>query len=66
MSMKAELIALMQKRWVTPLEALEIAHCLSLSQRVGELRRSGVNVIDKWVELHNGKRIKAYRIPRGG
>ena len=64
MTMKQELIALLQKRWVTPLEALEQARCLSLSQRVGEMRRSGINVIDKWVELHNGKRIKAYRIPK--
>ncbi len=64
MTMKAELIALLQKRWVTPLEALEMARCLSLSQRVGEMRRSGINVLDKWVTLHSGKRIKAYRIPK--
>ncbi len=64
MSMKNDLIALLQKKWVTPIEALNEAHSFSLAQRVSELRRRGVTVIDKWVDLRSGKRIKAYRIPR--
>lgn len=64
MTMKAELIALLQKKWVTPIEALNEARSFSLAQRVSEMRRSGINVIDKWVELKSGKRIKAYRIVR--
>ena len=60
--MKTELIALLKKKWVTPLMALQQLQCMSLSQRVGELRRSGEFAIaDKWV-CTDTKRYKAYRI----
>jgi len=60
--MKTELIALLKKQWVTPLMALQQLQCMSLSQRVGELRRSGEYAIaDKWVSTDT-KRFKAYRI----
>jgi hypothetical protein len=65
MTMKTQLITLLQKRWTTPLLALQMVGCLSLSQRCGELRRDGVLVLDKWTELPNGKRVKAYRIYQG-
>jgi len=55
---------LLRRRWLTPLSALQLAGCLSLSQRCGELRRSGVNVISKWVRV-GAKRVKAYTIARG-
>lgn len=61
-TMTETLAKLMRKRYVTPIDALEHANCLSLSQRCGEMRRAGMNVIDKWVETPTGKRIKAYRI----
>lgn len=64
MTMKAELIALLRKQWVTPLDALQKVGCMSLSQRAGSLKRDGVAVLDRWVELPNGKRVKAYRIVR--
>jgi hypothetical protein len=60
--MKDKVRELMGRQWVTPVEALEKAQCFSLSQRAGDLRRAGVKVEDKWVELPSGKRIKAYRI----
>ncbi|MDE2100294.1 MAG: hypothetical protein KGL39_23790 [Patescibacteria group bacterium] len=60
--MKQELISLLRRKWVTPLIALNEAHCLSLSQRCGEFRAEGLNVLDKWVKLPSGKRVKAYRI----
>ena len=60
--MKANLIRLLQRKWVTPITALNEVGCFSLSQRCGELRRGGVNVQDKWVSLPSGKRVKAYRI----
>jgi hypothetical protein len=62
MTMKKHLIALLQARWVTPVVALQEANCLSLSQRVGELKREGIRVMDLWVDLPNGKRVKAYHI----
>ena len=62
MTMKDELLALMRRRWVTPLIALREVGCLSLSQRCGELRRAGVKVLDKWTETPTGKRVKSYRV----
>jgi Helix-turn-helix domain len=60
--MKEQLIKLLQRKWVTPLVALNEAQCLSLSQRCGDFRRSGLNVVDRWVKTPSGKRVKAYRI----
>ena len=66
MTMKSELVKLLNRKWTTPLDALQMVGCLSLSQRCGELRRDGVLVLDKWQALPNGKRVKAYRIFNGG
>jgi hypothetical protein len=55
------LVALMKRRWVSPIDALNHCGLMSLSQRCGELRRSGVKVVDKWV-TRDGSRHKAYRI----
>ena len=59
--MKQELVPLLRRQWVTPLDALQKVGCMSLSQRCGELRRDGVNVVDRWVS-HGSKRFKAYKI----
>jgi hypothetical protein len=74
MTMKADLMAELLKGWVTPIDALQKCNCFSLSQRCGEFRREHDNtfpftnyskrppmIIDKWVKLPNGKRVKAYR-----
>lgn len=61
-TMLPRLIALMRKRWVTPLIALQSVGCLSLSQRAGELERAGHHIERKWVRLDNGKRVMSYRI----
>lgn len=55
---------LIKRRWITPLDALQLAGCLSLSQRCGELRKRGVNVVSRWVKVGD-KRVKAYRVVRG-
>lgn len=57
-------IRLMKEGWITPLDSVRQGGVLALSQRVSELRRDGVSVIDKWVETRRGKRMKAYRIVR--
>ncbi len=57
-------IRLMRKGWLTALQSAQQGGVLSLSQRVGELRRAGVRIVDKWVETANGARVKAYRIVR--
>lgn len=59
---KAALLAVLKRRWLTPLEAVAACGLFSLSQRCGELRRDGHCVIDKWVTLPSGSRVKAFRI----
>ena len=63
MTIKTALIRELTSGWLTPLGALERCRCLSLSQRVGELRRSGYTVADKWVTLRD-KRVKTYHITK--
>lgn len=62
MTMKSEVLALLKRRWITPLDALELAGCLSLSQRAGDLQREGVTILKRWVDLPSGKRVRAYRV----
>ena len=61
------LIKLLQRRWVSPQDALRHCGLMSLSQRVGVLRSRGVHIADKWVKDADGKPLfKAYRIVSGG
>lgn len=65
---KDRLLRVLKRRWLTPLEAVGECGLFSLSQRCGELRRSadlrreGYRVIDKWVHLPSGSRVKAFRV----
>ena len=45
---------------LTVLTALRYYGIYALSQRVGEAKRLGFPVLDEWVELPNGKRVKKY------
>ncbi len=38
-TMKSQLLKLLKKQWLTPLDALEKVGCMSLSQRCGEFNR---------------------------
>jgi hypothetical protein len=62
---KDALLKALRREWLTPLEAVERVGIFSLSQRCGEFRRAGMNVLDKWVTTASGSRVKAYRIARG-
>lgn len=55
-------IDLLRSGWTTPLISAQSGGCLSLSQRVGELRRAGVEVLDMWSPLNGGGHVKAYHI----
>jgi hypothetical protein len=61
---KARLFRALCRRWLTPLEAVAECGIFSLSQRCGDFRREGHTVLDKWVHLPSGSRVKAYRITR--
>lgn len=49
------------KCWISPIEALRLVWTMKLSSRVGELRRDGHDIQDRWAEA-NGKRFKQYRL----
>jgi hypothetical protein len=48
---------------ITGLEAITLFHCMRLPARVGDLRRSGVPVLDDWeYEINeNGKVVKKWK-----
>lgn len=64
----SRLLAALKSRWVTPDDAYRIAGIRNcLSQRCGEWRRDGLNVVSKWVKDKSGRNVcKAYRILPGG
>lgn len=64
MTQHESIIKELRKAWITPLDALRLCGTMKLASRVSELRRDGVPILDRWVEV-NGKRFKAYRIARG-
>lgn len=45
---------------LTPLAALQQFNCMSLSQRVGELKRSGWPILSRTISLPSGKRVSEY------
>jgi len=58
MSQYEIIVKLAKKRWISPLDAFTNGGGMKLSTRVGELRRSGYLILDKW---HPSKSYKLYR-----
>lgn len=61
MTQRESIVKRLKRGWTTGLEALNDCGTMKLATRVSEMRRDGLNVIDKWVE-QGGKRFKAYRL----
>lgn len=61
-TMQQKLLELLKTRYITPLDALTEAGCLSLSQRAGEFARAGHTVLKQRVELPNGKHVMSYKV----
>lgn len=61
MTQRGTIVKHLKRGWTTGLQALNDCGTMKLATRVSELRRSGLNIIDKWVE-QVGKRFKAYRL----
>lgn len=49
---------------LTPLEALRRCGCLSLSQRIGELKRQGWPIKTELVQVRKGTRVAEYSLER--
>jgi len=58
MSQYEIIVKLAKKRWISPLDAFTNGGGMKLSTRVGELRRAGYTILDKW---HPSKSYKLYR-----
>ena len=56
---RTAIIKCLQKGWKSPLDALNEAGTMKLATRVGELRRAGYVILDKW---HESKRYKLYKL----
>lgn len=54
------LMALKQGQRLTPLLALQRFNCLSLSQRIGELKRQGWPIFTRMVEVNSRKKVAEY------
>ena len=52
------IVKLAKKRWISPIDAFKEGGGMKLSTRVGELRRAGYTILDKW---HPSKSFKLYR-----
>ena len=64
MTQHHHIVKRLRRGWTTGLDALRDCGTMKLATRVSELRRAGIAITDKWVEV-GGKRVKAYRISKG-
>lgn len=61
MTQKSQILAYLKSgRSLTPLIALKKFGCLSLSQRIGELRRDGWMIRGSLTRVSKGKRVGMY------
>ena len=61
MTQQQAIVQCLKKGWKSPLDALNETGSMKLSTRVGELRRAGYVILDKW---HTSKKFKLYRLVR--
>lgn len=47
---------------ITPLEALKLFNCLSLAQRIYDLREDGYDICTKMIKVGKSKRVAEYRL----
>ena len=56
-----EHLAKVLRVWTSPLQALRLVGTMKLATRIGEMRRAGFQIQDRWQEA-DGKRFKSYRL----
>jgi hypothetical protein len=52
------IVNIARNRWISPLDALNAGGGMKLSTRIGELRKMGYLILDKW---HPSKKFKLYK-----
>jgi len=60
-SQNEQLIELMKKQWISPLDALAKVGCMRLAARVLDIKNQDYKVLDRWSD---SKKFKEYRIAR--
>lgn len=58
-SQNSLLIAFLWRRWVSPLDALQLVGSMRLASRIFDIKGKGYIVLDKWNKDH---KFKLYRI----
>jgi Helix-turn-helix domain len=53
---------LKQGHSITVTQALSMFGCYALSQRIGDLKRQGHNIVSKMIKTAAGKRVASYRM----
>ena len=56
-----EHLAKVLRVWTSPIQALRLVGTMKLATRIGEMRRAGFQIQDRWQEA-DGKRFKQYRL----
>ena len=60
-SQNEQLIELMKKQWISPLDALAKVGCMRLAARVLDIKNQDYKVLNRWSD---SKKFKEYRIAR--
>lgn len=62
MSQTAQILAMLKRGPVTPLDALRQANCFRLAARIAELRQQGHDIETETVTTPTGKHIASYKL----
>lgn len=63
MSQNSDILAYMRSgHEITTMDAIDLFKCTRLARVIGDLKGDGYPVLDRWVDLPSGKRVKAYRL----
>ena len=62
MSQNTTLIKAMKARYITGMDALEIAKCFRLPARVYDIEKMGHVIKRRWVSVPSGKNVMSYKI----
>ena len=65
MSQKSQILAALKRgRSLTPLDALVDFNCMSLAQRIMELKNEGHNITSELIRTPSGKHIAIYKLKK--
>jgi hypothetical protein len=57
-----KLIPVLKRRYITIMDAINIAGATAFHRRLTDIRKMGYITKDKWIKTDSGARVKAYKI----